>query len=97
MRVSDLDPSMTIAYYFRDREDFNAFCVNYQHRGSSRPSTNDTSAVVADNPLSNDVVKQPLFSVEHAPPSVDALGDFDEDSHGGRDGDGDIEDEYVMI
>lgn len=94
MRIEDLDPSMTIAYYFKDEEDFAAFCAHYHQRsGGNRPHSVDS---VGGSGGEREVVRQPLFSVEHSPPSLAALCSFDDDDDN-KEGDDNIEDEYVML
>jgi len=89
-RFEDMDPSLAIAYFFRDRDDFAAFCL--QHTRSSPSGGRGAAASGA----TGEARRVSLFSVENSPPSMAGMADDDDTDDDGR-AEGDIEDEYVFI
>lgn len=78
---AQLDPSLALGFYFRNREEFSAFCNDIKVTNEQKQA----AGIV------------PLFSVQYAPPNTDFLGEDmfgGSDNEGGQ---SDPEDEYVFI
>lgn len=92
MSIDQLDPSIGLGFYFRNKEEFNDFCTETR----SKQTTQSQTSV----PPSNSKVIEPvnLYNVEYAPPTYDfsAFDDGDDDVMcAGDRNDGD--DEYVFL
>lgn len=81
MSFNQLDPSLAIAFYFRNRTAFNSFCE-------------DTRAANESKSLSG---VSPIFSVQYAPADMEYLGGDMWAGGSDNEGNSDIEDEYVFV
>jgi hypothetical protein len=69
---SRLDPSLALAFYFRDREEFQRFCDETRATEAERKKTTAKSV-------------SPLYSVQYAPPQYDEGAMFDDGQRGDDD------------
>lgn len=97
---SRLDPSLALAFYFRDREEFQRFCEETRAAETERKKTNAKTV-------------SPLYTVQHAPPQYDDIAMFDDGQRGEdededdeslsvgagapKNSEGDSDDEYVLV
>ena len=92
-KFTQLDPSLTLGFYFRNKEEFDAFCYHY--------STSPPGSMIPPSSYSSGHVQ--LFSIEYAAPDiscVDVENDSDEGTglhNGFNDDDDDDDDDFVFI
>ncbi|CAE7578876.1 unnamed protein product, partial [Symbiodinium microadriaticum] len=79
---SQLDPSLALGFYFRNREEFLAFCNDITASNEQKVAAGIT----------------PLFSIQYSPPDTEFLkGDMFSGGSDDEDGERDPEDEYVFV
>ena len=81
---SDLDPSLSIGFYFKTRNQFSDFCTFYGNSGN----------------LNNQTAKYALFSIERYPPDMmycDNNINKDFDISDEENNEKDIEEEYIFL
>jgi len=84
-RFSELDPSLTLGFYFKEQDEFDAFCSHYSCKSNKILCCGDT------------IIDSQLFSVEFTAPDLSSLdlgGTFD---GFGDEEDNDSDGDYVLI
>ena len=81
-----LDPSLTLGYYFRNKDEFDAFCTDLQIVNQEKVSRKE----------------RPLFTIDFAPPPGPGLAygyddELDQSLNEGTGENDDDDDEYVFI
>ena len=104
---SRLDPSLALAFYFRDRTEFEIFCSDTRiAQQKQQEEINTSHSNITYNPSSKTEVipPPPLYYVQHAPPSFTSGGwmDDDDDDNQSEDdrkkGIGNVDDdEYILV
>jgi len=88
---SQLDPSLAVGLYFRDRDEFEVFCEQTRTR-AQRAQQDYQLARSQGRPAS--APPPPLFVVQHSAPAADALNTSDSEDERGS---SDVEDDYVLV
>ena len=73
--LDQLDPSMALGLFFRDRREFESFCDETRQRQQPQPPRNNLFLPEAKQGRSagpSAVPYSPLFVVQHSPPSAAA-------------------------
>lgn len=86
----NLDPSLAIGFYFRNRDEFGSFCQQrrlYEERMMSRKRESKDDMSYQSTPYA------PLFTVQYAAADLEYYGQGQSDSELNSD----IEDEYVFV
>ena len=82
LAFSQLDPSLALGFYFRNREEFLTFCDDITASNEQKAAAGIT----------------PLFSVQYSPPDTEFLGgDMFCGGSDNEEGEDEPEDEYVLV
>jgi hypothetical protein len=93
MDFSQLDPSAALAFYFKDRHEFNAFCKDKEeHEKLSKKNDETDKAPIGTSrgtPLVDGVTTakrhySSLFGILEVPPTLHYCGDDSDDTINGR-------------
>lgn len=86
LSFSQLDPSLAIGFYFRNRDEFGSFC-------NERRGYNERMAARASQDTSKTHRHTPLFTVQYAAADLEYFGGGQSEGEEGSD----LEDEYVFV